>query len=259
LTIVLAVLIGLGVLVAAGRLVLAARGRDPLGREPEGDLPDTRRALVLGLLLWLTADLAAIAILQGPGGEKPDTPLAALVVVGSNLGVSVILLRFALAGTRRPTVGAGRLLATGVLGGIVAFAAAGGVGAGIQAIYKAAGIPVPQQDLVLSMQAAHGTDLLVLLLCAVVLAPVSEEIFFRGILLPAAARMMGRKRALIVQALLFGAVHCVGAWRVWPLAVPLAVVGLVCGWLYVRTGSLAVAVAAHFTFNAVNVALIRAS
>jgi uncharacterized protein len=101
---------------------------------------------------------------------------------------------------------------------------------------------------------AQGLQLLAFALCAIVLAAFAEEVFFRGILLPFAARVVGIRAGLVVQAVMFAAVHLIGDPGIWPLAVPLAVVGWVCGWLYVRTGSLAVPIVAHATFNAINFA-----
>ena len=87
----------------------------------------------------------------------------------------------------------------------------------------------------------------------------AEEVFYRGILLPALARAMPLRRALVVQALLFGFVH---VWQVpaaWPLSLALALVGWAAGWLYVRTGSLGAAILLHAVFNALQLALLFAS
>jgi membrane protease YdiL (CAAX protease family) len=106
---------------------------------------------------------------------------------------------------------------------------------------------------------ATGLDLAVRAVAAIALAPFAEEVFFRGILLPAAARSMGPARGLLLQAAVFGLIHCWSQWEAWPLAIPLAGVGWLAGWLYLRTGSLAVPVVMHATFNAANFVALRMS
>ena len=85
------------------------------------------------------------------------------------------------------------------------------------------------------------------LFTAVVLAPLAEELLFRGILYTL-IKQHGRPRlALWGTSLLFGAIHFNLA------ALPsLCFLGLVFAWLYERTGNLLAPVTAHVLFNAVN-------
>lgn len=79
---------------------------------------------------------------------------------------------------------------------------------------------------------------------AVLVAPVAEEIFFRGFLIGGFARRVAIVPALILSAALFAAVHLdVGS------LIPFALIGLVFGWLFIRSGSLAAPMLAHFFFN----------
>ena len=82
---------------------------------------------------------------------------------------------------------------------------------------------------------------------AVVVAPLAEEAFFRGILQTAIATLSGRRRfAVICSALLFGASHYGGQ----PQAIPaLILLGLLLGGSYERTGSLLVPMLLHSLFN----------
>ena len=77
-------------------------------------------------------------------------------------------------------------------------------------------------------------------------APVTEELLFRGVLLPALVRAHGRTAGLLVSALLFGLVH--GR----PTAISYALsAGLVLGALRLRTGSVLLCMLMHSATNAV--------
>ena len=82
--------------------------------------------------------------------------------------------------------------------------------------------------------------------------------FWRGIALPAFLAVAPARTALAIQALAFGAMHVVQAPpSYWPLAIPLAVVGWMAGWIYLRTASLGAAVLLHAVFNGLNLAFLR--
>jgi len=100
------------------------------------------------------------------------------------------------------------------------------------------------------------TLLITVILSAVILGPVIEEIVFRGILQTSLVQLTGGRRwpALILTAGLFSITH----WWVivsWQALLPLFVLGLVFGYVYERTGSLLTAVLTHAGFNAMNVAI----
>jgi membrane protease YdiL (CAAX protease family) len=84
-----------------------------------------------------------------------------------------------------------------------------------------------------------------------ILAPVAEEIFFRGAVLNAWEREYGTSRAVLGSALLFALVHIVGGT---PLAVAqVFLLGLVLASVYVRTRSLATTIGLHGAFNLASV------
>jgi len=88
---------------------------------------------------------------------------------------------------------------------------------------------------------------------AVVLAPVAEEMLFRGILYPFIKQRGYPRTALWSTAILFGVIHFnLGA------LVPLIGLALVWTWLYERTRNLLAPITAHVTFNAVNFFLLTA-
>jgi membrane protease YdiL (CAAX protease family) len=104
---------------------------------------------------------------------------------------------------------------------------------------------------------------------AVILAPIAEEIFFRGILYRGLKQIKYRcftfhsrrqraiRRALrrfapaVVSSLAFAAIHKSPA-----IFVPLFVLSLVLAWLYEKTGNLLASITAHSLFNAINVVLL---
>lgn len=81
------------------------------------------------------------------------------------------------------------------------------------------------------------------LLVSVVLIPVAEEFYFRGLLLRELGVMYGRFVSVVTGAIWFGAVHSAPS-------IPVALcVGIVCGILYYRTRSLALPILAHAATN----------
>ncbi len=90
-----------------------------------------------------------------------------------------------------------------------------------------------------------------LITLAVVIAPVFEELLFRGILLPAAARRLGVGRAVLLTSLLFAGIHCH-----LPSFLPLFLIAVAFALAYLYTESIVVPVVMHSLFNAVNLALL---
>ena len=82
---------------------------------------------------------------------------------------------------------------------------------------------------------------------AILLAPVAEEILFRGILYPAVKQFGFPRLALWGTALLFAAVHMNAV-----TFLPLAVLAVVLTALYERTDNLLAPIIAHALFNALN-------
>jgi membrane protease YdiL (CAAX protease family) len=88
---------------------------------------------------------------------------------------------------------------------------------------------------------------LVFALAAIVLAPLVEEILFRGILYPMLKHHGYPRLALWGTSLLFAAVHLHVA-----TFVPLFVFGLILIWIYERTDTLFAPILTHATFNTIN-------
>ncbi len=96
------------------------------------------------------------------------------------------------------------------------------------------------------------------LVSALVLAPVLEEVVFRGVIQRSIQDLLGHRvwrvwGSIVLTSVLFGVIH-IGAVS-WYGLPGLVVLGVIFGWLYARTGRLWVAVVAHVFFNALNVAM----
>jgi membrane protease YdiL (CAAX protease family) len=88
---------------------------------------------------------------------------------------------------------------------------------------------------------------------AVVVAPLAEEFFFRGLLFSAAKKMGRPKLGWIGVSFLFAAIHFSA-----PIFLPLFVFALALTWLYEKTEGLLAPILAHSLFNAINLALLLA-
>lgn len=86
---------------------------------------------------------------------------------------------------------------------------------------------------------------------AVVLAPLFEEILFRGIGLPLIARTWGVAAAVVIVSLFFAAIH----FHL-PSMMPLFVIAVAFSLAYIHTGSIVVPIVMHALFNGVNVAVL---
>ncbi len=88
-----------------------------------------------------------------------------------------------------------------------------------------------------------GTDLAtVLMACAI--APIVEEMLFRGVILRGFLARYGRAQAIWGSAALFGLAHL----NVYQFVAAL-LLGAVCGWLYERSRSLVPCIALHAAYN----------
>ena len=90
----------------------------------------------------------------------------------------------------------------------------------------------------------------VVIVTVVILAPVAEEVFFRGVVFNAWLREGGRRWAYIGSAALFAAIHLSLV-----VFVPIFLLGLALAWVYDRTRNLLAPIAMHATVNGITVAL----
>jgi hypothetical protein len=86
---------------------------------------------------------------------------------------------------------------------------------------------------------------------AVILAPIAEELLFRGLLLPALSRWSGSQWiGILASGLMFGLIHM----PLYQNVASLMLFGVVLGYIYVKSGSLTLAILVHAVFNAKTIA-----
>jgi membrane protease YdiL (CAAX protease family) len=117
-----------------------------------------------------------------------------------------------------------------------------------------------RQDVVRVADRAHGLEVPLIVLAVAVLAPVTEELLFRGVLLRGLLRRIDPTPAVAVSAVVFGLTHVLGDPSVGSLiALPVIVLlGLVSGVQAVRTGELSRSIFLHMGFNALTAVLLFA-
>ncbi len=94
-----------------------------------------------------------------------------------------------------------------------------------------------------------------LTMMAVIMAPLLEEVLFRGLLQPALARW-GAWIAIGISAVLFSALHAIQLQGYWPGLTSIFLVGMVLGWLRHRTGLLWASIACHAAYNGLAIVLL---
>ena len=219
-------------------------------------LPAVLAALALPLLIW-GGSLAA-AISQGPAEDASDGAIAVGLVLTVILDLALIGLAAWLS-IRRYRLGWGELglrafdrrlwwlppvAAAGALVGVIAYAAVlSAVGADAASPQQEDLEPIFQSRVILPL-----TGFAVL-----VMAPLAEEVFFRGFIFAGLVRPFGVAGAMVASGVLFGVFHITSADTL-GVVLPFSLIGMLFAWLYYRSGSLWPNIAAHFLFNVVGFA-----
>jgi membrane protease YdiL (CAAX protease family) len=110
---------------------------------------------------------------------------------------------------------------------------------------------VETQEVVQQFERSRGPTLVLFAVLVVTVAPLSEELLFRGALLRAVLRHTTPTWAMVITALAFAAVHPLSSPTIGSvIAVPgLFLLGLVSAGLAIRTGNLAASILLHAGFN----------
>jgi membrane protease YdiL (CAAX protease family) len=186
------------------------------------------------------------------GGEL--TLLGAIVIlVSTQVALLIVSWLFvyrpnALAALPRfPGPDAGRALLTGLGWGVVAWLASSTVIVIAAYVLDQLGIPPEPQTAEIAIEVL---DPWLVIIAVVIIAPIAEEAFFRGVVFNAWLREAGRRWAFFGSAALFAAIHL----SLLSL-LPIFVLGLGLAWIYDRTKSLLAPIAMHATVNGISVAL----
>ena len=214
---------------------------------------------------WVAAGLLAVMFLPLVAGEAvPERGRVGLSIVQAlalPIGVVLLLVKAWLtpAGLRKAGLvprRPGRDLlatATGLPVGVLLTA---GTLMLVAAAATGLGYPPPAVNHVMLetlQQAEEAGQIVAIIVSAAVVAPLLEELFFRGLVQTMLLDAVGRRRrwtVVGVAAAVFALIHAgVVSWHALP---GLFVLGVVLGWVYERTGSLLPCVLIHAGFNGLN-------
>ena len=112
----------------------------------------------------------------------------------------------------------------------------------------------PQEAVTLVRETSDVGLLVAMAVTAIIFAPITEELIFRGYLYPVVKRFTDRWFASIFSGVLFGVIH----FNVMALPM-LALMGIILAVIYERSGSLWVPIGCHAAFNATSVGLMLIS
>jgi membrane protease YdiL (CAAX protease family) len=223
--------------------------------------PEAVLALIGGIVAaFFFGNLAAGLLRQaGVGGFKSDDSLGSVLVATLSFqGAAVVLgtafLKFHDLGWREVFGGASWKRCLGLA--LAVLAGVGPVMFGLKflseiVLHKLHFAVVDQRAVELILSAKTPWLSAYLVFFAVVLAPLGEEFFFRGLLFSTAKRYGWPKLGWVGVSLLFALIH-VNA----PTFLPLFVLALALTWLYEKTEGLLAPVLAHSLFNAANLLLL---
>jgi len=114
-------------------------------------------------------------------------------------------------------------------------------------------IHTPKVDTPFDQLVKTPFSMLLLAVTAVLLAPLFEEMLFRGFLQPLLSRTFGVALGIGMTAVLFGGLHASEYQGSWQYVVAITVVGVALGVVRARTDSLIPGAVMHGSFNAVSV------
>ena len=195
--------------------------------------------LITGVVVGVVKSAGVHATTDSPGVTGLATLAQDLCVVAASVGIAALTAR------PRPWQfglrAAPLKLAVGIaFMGTVAFFV-------FELLFNAVFSPKNPQKTVENLGADRNTLLLVIgALLVIVLAPVCEEIFFRGFLFRVLRVRAAFWIAAAIDGLLFGLVHGVNA--AFPI---LVVLGVLLCWVYERSGTLFATIAIHSLNNAI--------
>jgi uncharacterized protein len=215
-------------------------------------------AMIVFIAGQLVAGVILGVLLAVTGAPPEDAPMTLLALGGQGLGFALALaylrarrrLSWRLLGPVRPSW---LLVAIGLGVGVVGTFGAYTINA---VLVQLAGAEAPVEQELLNEVLAGGRATVLAILVAVVMAPLVEEVLFRGLLFQAIRRRLGLWPAALLSSAVFTAIHVEIVFSQ-PLAlVGLFALGVLLAWSFHRSGSLLVPILAHAVFNGVSLTLV---
>jgi membrane protease YdiL (CAAX protease family) len=214
----------------------------PLPRKP---YPGFVQAVVLVVVLIALQLAVGLAIFYGGKYILPDITVSDASVLGiGTLVTSALVLVWAVRRTGLPRREALPFAAVPVR--LYAPLAIGMVGLGIvnTELLNLVNAVLPMPGALIRMFQSMSSGGLATVLAFILIAPLMEELLFRGIILGGFLRRYRPGTAVVVSAVLFGLVHLNPYQFVSAL-----ITGLLLGWLFLRTGSLWPCFVGHALYN----------
>jgi CAAX protease family protein len=255
------ILLGPGLVAAAGAQAIERRDRTDLAYRGPSPFLLLAASLPLSILVTLPIVLAGLPV---------TSPVATLLSVGATGAIWLVLVAMTVVGPGALTwheiaaglkgAPAGRVVGDVLVGAAAAFPVILATGLLASIIVSLVGV-VPEGPIA---PPRDGPSLVLSLLAAAVLAPISEELFYRGFATTAWLRSYGPTRAIVQGGLFFAFVHVLtlggadfdqaagAALVAFVVRIPVAIA---LGWIFVRRGSLAASIGLHATFNGALVVL----
>ena len=207
-------------------LVLASAITVPFGADAAALLLGAGELTLLGSIVLLVSTQAALLLVSWLLVFRPNA-LAAL--------------------PRFPGPDPARAVRTGLTWGVLAWIGASLVSAGVVALLDTLGVDVEPQA---AEQALTLVEPWVAVLAIVILAPIAEELFFRGVVFNAFLRERGPRFAYLGSAAMFAVIHLSIV-----ALLPIFLLGLALARVYDRTGNLLAPIVMHAVVNGISVAI----
>jgi len=244
--VVLGSLIGLAALLILARRRFGAATALPLGVYPG------LAAVLLAMFCYLAAQSLAQLLVQAFGGVDSELaiPLASLLAQVGAIGLGLWLFR---TGLRRPfeVLGVhGRNVGSASTIAVLIYLAQLPAFMGLIVVNNLLIEPRFQDQVMHIAEHDEGLYRGLYLVAVVILAPLLEELVFRGLLLPPLRRRLGVTGGVVASALLFMLVHPPQTY------LPIFWLGVVLGAAYHYTGNLVAPVLIHAVHNGVQFGLI---
>jgi membrane protease YdiL (CAAX protease family) len=132
----------------------------------------------------------------------------------------------------------------------------GGVGLALAIMLLGALIRTPHTENPLTALLKDPTSLVLVAIFGSVVAPVCEELVFRGFVQPLLVRSLGAVAGIVATALPFGLLHFQEYGKSWRHVLLISLSGVAFGWMRQTTGSTKAAAGMHSSYNAFQFVLL---